>query len=201
MSDLSFGRNLQLMRKKAGLNSKELSTMVGKSPSYVSQIENDRNKCPDYETAYQLMKLVGYEEMKIDGILEYYGIMSPQKEKALLEAELRYIEEQEKRMSDPDYAEAELERQVNLWLDHMEYDLKQRNDTIFSFFNKLIEKDISRAERFIPNIEYLTSTKINFDFFFKLIDLDYQKLSSEEKEEVLELIERFINERSKTNAD
>ncbi|MBD8004559.1 helix-turn-helix domain-containing protein [Bacillus norwichensis] len=75
--DGNIGEYLHLLRRSKKINSTELSKAVGKSAAYISQIENGRNKNPDYKTMYEILKHLGIEENKIEDYLYHFNIYSP----------------------------------------------------------------------------------------------------------------------------
>ncbi|MFK9119113.1 helix-turn-helix domain-containing protein [Peribacillus frigoritolerans] len=78
--DGTLGDYVRLHRKSKKINSKELSISVGKSDSYVSHLENGRNKNPDYFTLYEIFKKLGIAEEKIEDYLYYFHILSPERQ-------------------------------------------------------------------------------------------------------------------------
>lgn len=80
--DGTVGDFIKFWRKVKKINSKELSKIIGKSDSYISHLENNRNKNPDYDTLFEIFKRIGIEEIKIEDYLEYFGFLSPQREAA-----------------------------------------------------------------------------------------------------------------------
>jgi transcriptional regulator with XRE-family HTH domain len=72
--NLSFGDLVKSLRKKAGISSTKLSNMLDKGDAYISQIENNRNKNPDYDTCFKLFEILNVEQDKIKDILTHYNI-------------------------------------------------------------------------------------------------------------------------------
>ncbi|MBU9714458.1 helix-turn-helix domain-containing protein [Evansella tamaricis] len=75
-----IGDFIKKLRKHKKINSIELSRSVGKSDAYISQIENNRNKKPDYSVLYEVFKQLEIEEKKIEDYLEHFGFLSPERE-------------------------------------------------------------------------------------------------------------------------
>lgn len=73
----NFGEYLKSLRIDAKMGSRELSQLINKGTSYVSQIENGRNKNPDYVISYTLLSILGVDTNEIEGILSSYGINPP----------------------------------------------------------------------------------------------------------------------------
>lgn len=78
--DGTLGQFVKFWRKAKKINSKELSKEIGRSDSYVSHLENDRYKNPDYETMYEIFKRIGIKEEKIEDYLFHFNIISPERE-------------------------------------------------------------------------------------------------------------------------
>lgn len=97
MNGIEFGKELKKIRTNAGISSKVLSSKVGKAVTYVSQLENGKIKSPDFETCFKLLEELGVEHGKIEGILDYFGIISPQREKADLELSIKLMEQEEEK--------------------------------------------------------------------------------------------------------
>lgn len=135
-----FGEYLKLLRKRSGIPSKKLANMVNKSAAYVSQIENGRNKRPEFDVAFELLKIVGVDEEKIESILEYYNIVSPLKEQENHEALVQKFEKK--------FLSSDTER--------LRIDLKNRNDKLYTLINEMIENDITTA----TSILRIVSSKI-----------------------------------------
>jgi transcriptional regulator with XRE-family HTH domain len=76
----TLGSFIKFWRKAKKINSKELSNEIGKSDSYISHLENDRYKNPDYETMYKVFKKIGIKEEKIEDYLFHFNIISPDRE-------------------------------------------------------------------------------------------------------------------------
>lgn len=92
-----------------------------KSPAYVSQIEKGRNKKPDYNVLFNIFKTIGVPIDRIEDYLDSFGFMSPEHEKAMIQAALykqnmsmeeyeemqkhedEFWEEHNGKINDPDY--------------------------------------------------------------------------------------------------
>jgi transcriptional regulator with XRE-family HTH domain len=192
-----FTKGLRLIREKADMGSKELSRLIGKGDAYISQIENGRIKNVDYETAFQILKAVNFKEDQIEDTLDWYGIKSPEREKAEVESELRWIEQQEALNNDPGYQE----HLVMQWLDNLSNELKFKNDEIKFALEKLVDKDLSRAEKVVENIYHLlTSNKEYFDFFCSLFANDFTQISTSEREQIVRYINEVFNKKTREDS-
>ena len=56
----------------------------------------------------------------------------------------------------------------------------------------MIEKDLTRAEKLINNLEALISDKDNFDFLSSLFEYDYSRIKLEDRNQLLEIISKFV---------
>lgn len=192
--DEDFGKNLKAMRKIKGIGSRELSRMVGKAETYVSQIERGKIKYPDYQTAYKLMECVGYPG-NIEDLLDIaFHIQDPAREKAYEEYMIERIEQEEKDNYEEylEYKAQEAGMTVMDWLDTKSDELKEKTKKLHELLDKFIDKDYSRAERFINNIDSLTKDKENFNFFINLLGrYDYSKTDSKYKNQLLRVLYEF----------
>ena len=72
---MSFGEYVKSIRIRQGIGSRELSSLVGKGVSYISQIESGRNKNPDYTSSYVILKTLGLTDEDTEDTLNKYGIV------------------------------------------------------------------------------------------------------------------------------
>lgn len=96
--DGTLGDFVKFWRKSKKINSKELAKEIGKSDSYISHLENDRYKSPDYDTLYEIFKRIGIKEEKIEDYLYHFSVISPERE--LWEEEQALIAMQEPSVED-----------------------------------------------------------------------------------------------------
>ncbi|WP_158289578.1 helix-turn-helix domain-containing protein [Paenibacillus flagellatus] len=172
MNGVAFGKEIKKLRKKVGIASKELSQQVGKAVTYVSQLERGLIKKPDYKTSYQLLKRLEIEETKIDGLLDYFGIKSPEREQA-----------------EGDWAAEQAEF---YWLEPEKARLKNKNDRLHQSLKMLIDVDFSAADKLISHIEALTSDKNKFHFLTSLFEYDYSRLTNEERANIIATVKTAI---------
>jgi transcriptional regulator with XRE-family HTH domain len=189
----AFAKYLKIHRNKAGISSKDLARMVGKGSAYVSQIENGRNKKPDYQTAYNLLKIIGINEERIEDILLNFEIISPERlaEEQLIEEES--IRREIELANDQEYQESLIERQIE-WLNSIEQESHNKNDEIFEELSFFINQniDIDAFNNTIDNLHSLVmSMRKNYDdyhFFTKLFKRDLTEFSKESKKRIIEVI-------------
>lgn len=177
MNGIAFGKEIKKLRKKVGIASKELSQQVGKAVTYVSQLERGLIKKPDYFISYELLKRLEIDEKNIDGLLDYFGIKSPERE----QSEAEWATEQSEKISSFD------------WLERDKYILKQKNDRLHVSLSILIDVDIAAADKLINHIEALTVDKGKFEFLTSLFEFDYSKITPEERTQILMAIRSIIN--------
>jgi len=182
MSGIDFGKELKRIRTNAGISSKVLSSKVGKAVTYVSQLENGKIKTPDYNTCFQLLKELGIEEHRIEGILDHFGFISPEREKANLEMNIRLMEEEEARWATGWYSKR--------------YEAVNNRQIIFSkTLSSLLQFDLTRAEKVIGNMASLTEDEDDFDFFCSLFENDFSVLDKKSKREVLKWVTKYVQEK------
>lgn len=167
----TFGNTLRTFREAVDIGSKQLSRMVNKSEAYVSQVENGRNKNPEYETAFKLMECLGHPKQDIKDFLEFYNIrpLDSKKEIKMREDkndstswryEVKFEKSQLKLMK--------LKQELKLFLDH----------------------DFSKAESVINNLYRLIYGEDEvFNFFTSLLETDYTQLNKEQRQSILDQIE------------
>lgn len=177
MNGIAFGKEIKKLRKKVGIVSKELSQQVGKAVTYVSQLERGLIKKPDYNTSYELLKRLEMDEMKIDGVLNYFGIKSPERE----QAEAEWSAQQ-----------ADIESSFD-WLESEKAHLKSKNERLHLSLDMLIDVDFSAANKLINHIEALTIDKSKFYFLTSLFEYDYSKFTSEERTNIISAVMRVVS--------
>lgn len=192
MSGLDFGKELKTWREVARLSSRELSRRVGKAVTYVSQLERGLIKTPDYQTCYMLLKEVGIEESKIEEILNVFNIKSPERLREEELIEQHWIATEERRMREDPEGYMEYKYEQALYVESVR--LKEINDRLHQTLNVLIERDFSKAETVMDNLDDLIRHKDDFSFFCSLFGYDYSSLSLEERDTLLQTIGRFFAE-------
>ncbi|QWU16209.1 Helix-turn-helix [Paenibacillus sophorae] len=184
MNGIDFGQELKRIRTTTGISSKVLSSKVGKAVTYVSQLENGKIKNPDYNTCYALLNELGVDESKIEGILDFFGFISPEKEKANLEMNIKLMEQEEEKWASGWYSKR--------------YDEIHKKQSIFeNTLSSFIQFDLSRAERVIGNLAMLTEEEEDFEFFCSLFENNIASLDSKSKREVLRWVAEYV--RNKQN--
>ena len=202
---LSFGEQLRIMREAKGISSSKLSTAIGKTRSYVSQIERGLIKYPDYNAAYKLMVLVGFEKSKIDDILELFSIYSPEKMKYKLQIEdlidEAWIAKEEELNNDEDYQQHKAEEQIEWYLADSINKLNETNESIYKIFESFINRNLYQAELLLNNIKKMTETKETFNFFCELNQKNFSKLDNDKLNILLNIIEEFIATNENNHSD
>jgi transcriptional regulator with XRE-family HTH domain len=167
----TFGNTLKTFREAAKIGSKQLSRMVDKSEAYVSQVENGRNKNPDYETAFKLMECLGHPKHEIKDFLEFYDIRPVD---SIMEMKLREDKNKstnwryELKFEKSQLKLMKLKQELKLFLDH----------------------DFSKAERVINNLYGLIYGNDEvFNFFTSLLEADYTQLNKVQRQSILDHIE------------
>ncbi len=179
MNGIAFGKELKKIRTSKGVASKELSQSVGKAVTYVSQLERGLIKKPDYYTCQRIMEKLDIDSSRIEGILDHYGIQRPEIEEMLI-------------------AEAEKHSSFD-WMEQNAYRLKNINKQLCHSLDSFIDRDLSKAEEFIPNLLAMMQSEEDFDFIYKFFKNDISSISSSDKKELLSLTLNFINSKYELN--
>jgi transcriptional regulator with XRE-family HTH domain len=177
LNNTTFGDYLKSQRNQRKIASSKLSKEIGKAGAYVSQIERGLIKNPSYEVCYELLRLLNVDEAKIQSVLNYYGIYSDKQ------------------------INAQVIEQDNIdWIDIETSALKLKNSNIHALFDKLIDKDISRADIIVRNLEKLIESKSLFDFLNHFLKYDYSQIDEVDRKELINMMDRFISNRYDTDA-
>lgn len=217
MSINNIGRDIKALRAKRGIGSRELSRLIGKAETYISQLERGLIKKLDYTTAYAVMKHLGFTESGIDEFLDsFYQIKSPARieveaeqrvnldEVRAAEIEQMWIQRREEIDTDREYQVNKLENDmINLesqWMmnlyERLENDVEEiRKELLFN-----IGKNIQTFEPVINNLlSLLTSMRKdrgNFELFVGLFKSDLSVLSEKSKERIIEATNTEIFKRN-----
>ncbi|KIN35908.1 MULTISPECIES: hypothetical protein [Bacillus subtilis group] len=176
------------------------------------QIENNRNKQPDYDTLYKIFQKLGIEEERIEDYLDHFGYWSPEKwEHAEAEAQK---ERQKQLYNDPSYIERELK--------YLDNDVVSRNRSRISNngFDLIKEKSneyMGEVAEVLENIVYEPSGKgfeivsglnkltgemiLNkqlFNFTSKLFNSDLPRL---DEQGMLKVLKTVIEETNRINKE
>lgn len=179
MNGIDFGKELKQLRTSLGVSSKVLSTKVGKAVTYVSQLENGKIKNPDYNTCYQILTELGLEDPKAKGMLDYFGFISPEEERANQELDYRRMKQEE-------------DKWISGWYEKR-FDALYKKHSIFNDeMSRFIQHDISRAEKVINNLAKSSETAEEFDFLCSLLENDFSILDSRNKEKILNLAREAV---------
>ncbi|HHW36239.1 MAG TPA: helix-turn-helix transcriptional regulator [Bacillales bacterium] len=203
----NFGRDVKLLRTKRKIGSRELSRLIGKAETYISQLERGQIKTPDYNTAFQIMKNLGQKEDSIEDILyNFYFIKSPLR----IEAEAEWDRQAELNAQDPEYQQHLLEMQIEAyeqnrylddeeeinrsidWLADLESELSTKNKEIHDEFTFYIDKKLDVFENVIKNLHTIVlsmrKNKENYDFFTTLFKRDLTELNQESKDAIIKVL-------------
>ncbi|WP_188048436.1 helix-turn-helix domain-containing protein [Bacillus sp. CH30_1T] len=209
MSESNIGRDVKELRTKKGIGSRELSRLIGKAETYISQLERGLIKTPDYNTAFEIFKHLGHREDQIeDVLLNFYYIKSPlrvEAEEAWEQQEIenaqdpvyqnakldREIEAHEQRLQLGEYSEEEANRSID-WLLDTETDLNNKVRDIGNELNFFIDKKMDVFEDVINNLHTIvmsmSKNKEDYEFFTKLFKRDLSKFTNDSKNQIVETI-------------
>ncbi|MGG0847885.1 helix-turn-helix domain-containing protein [Peribacillus simplex] len=211
MSINNIGRDIKALRAKRGIGSRELSRLIGKAETYISQLERGLIKKLDYTTAYAIMKHLGFTESGIDEFLDsFYQIKSPARIEVEVEAEQvenwdkvraaeieqMWIQRQEDIDTDPDYQERKLAYELkgfeSQWMMNQYEKMEEKNEEIKKELSFNINKNMQTFEPVINNLYNLLTSmrddRSSFEFFVGLFENDLSTLSKENKERILKTV-------------
>ncbi|MFE7078666.1 helix-turn-helix domain-containing protein [Priestia megaterium] len=201
MINHNFGRDIKALRTKRKIGSRELSRMIGKAETYISQLERGLIKKPDFITAYNIMKHLGWEEKNIEGFLDsFYHIKSPERIAAEEEQVIDWFETQYERRNETDYLENQfsydIETLESKWMADLYKQLEKKNEEIKKELSFNIDTNVQTFESIVRNLHsFLTSmreNRENFDFFVGLFENDLTILSKESQEKILRIVKEEI---------
>ena len=191
MNGLRFGSEVKMLRTNAGIGSKELSRMIGKAVTYVSQLELGKIKSPDYNACYKILEAVGFPKQHIDRHLESFGILSPELEEHWLNANAEYAQAQEAEIEANPDAYFEKWRQ---WYDEDQIsDLKEATTDLHKMLDVFIDRDLSRSQVVIGNMENMLASKQNFEFLCALFTMNLASIPVEKRTDFLESIRNWLS--------
>lgn len=177
----TFGEELKETREEMGIGSRKLSKLIGKTESYVSQIERGVIKKPTYYIAFNLFKQMDMNVEEIITILNKYQIIPESNVDNNLARSFELYNDQLINNKSSNVVD---------WMDEAKREL--RRSTIHSI-NLLIERDYSRAISVLGNLNSLISeSKETYDFICTLINYDYKVLNSNEKIELLNTVDNIF---------
>lgn len=209
MSINNFGRDIKALRTKRKIGSRELSRLIGKAETYISQLERGLIKKPDYNTAYDIMKHLEFTESNIEDFLyKFHHIKSPKRieseadevanweEKRAAEIKEFLLKNQEENDVIQEYPMNKLKKDsINIeseWLTDLIKNLEAKNDEIKMELSFNIENNAQVFENIIDNLHSLLISmrkdRGNFNFFVGLLQNDLSKLSEESKYNILKTV-------------
>ncbi|MFJ7993287.1 helix-turn-helix domain-containing protein [Peribacillus frigoritolerans] len=214
MSINNFGRDIKALRTKRKIGSRELSRLIGKAETYISQLERRLIKKPDYDTAYDIVKHLGFTESGIDEFLyNFYQIKSPEmieaeSEQAAIWEETRadeiekiWIQRHEGIDNAPNYQanNKSTNNMVNFesqWMMELVGKLERKNEEIKEELSFNIDKNAQTFENVITNLHSLLTSmrkdRGNFNFFVGLFENDSSLLNEESKDKILKTLKEEI---------
>jgi len=176
----TFGEELKEIRAMKGIGSRKLSKLIGKTESYVSQIERGVIKKPSYYIAFNLFKQIDLDVEEIITILNKYDILPESHADYDFARSFELVDESINNNSS----------NVLDWMDEPKQAL--RRETIHNI-NIFIEKDYSRAISVLVNFNSLISdNQETYDFICTLLSYDYKVLNSNKKYEFLNTVNNFF---------
>ncbi|PWW08794.1 hypothetical protein DFQ01_101520 [Paenibacillus cellulosilyticus] len=134
-------------------------------------------------TCFQLLEILGVESTKIEPLLDYYGIISPEMEQHNLEMGLRLMEEEEEKWNSG-------------WYEKRYDAVQKRQSLIDKSLNELVRFDLSRAETVIGNIYKLTKDEEDFEFLCTIFDHNFASLDTKGKKELRQIIADFMRKKN-----
>jgi transcriptional regulator with XRE-family HTH domain len=213
MSINNFSRDIKALRTKRKIGSRELSRLIGKAETYISQLERGLIKKTDYDTAFDIVKHLGWEEKNIPDLLDsFYQIKSPERinaeaeevenweEKRATELEQMWIQRLEEINTDTYYQESKLTHdKINFesqWMMELAEQLERKNEEIKMELSFNIDKNAQTFENIINNLHSLLTSmredRGNFNFLVGLFENDLSRLDQVSKDKILNVIKEEI---------
>lgn len=214
MSINNFGRDIKALRTKRGIGSRELSRLIGKAETYISQLERGLIKKPDYNTSFSILKHLGFKESGIEDFLyDYHQIKSPERieseaeevanweEKRVAEIEAMIFQKQDTIDINQEYKENiennDLDWFESEWMKVLYQQLESKNEEIKRELSFNLEKNMKTFESVLENLHSLITSmrkdKGNFDFFVGLFEHDLSILDEESKGKILKVVKEEMD--------
>ncbi|WP_227938419.1 helix-turn-helix domain-containing protein [Alkalihalobacillus deserti] len=189
MNGIEFGKHLKALRIKKGVGSAELSEMVNKATTYVSQLERGKIKKPDYMTSYKLLEKVGYDPDSINLILKKFNIFSPEEQVNRIEKDLQQINQEEMELYFPFQKPHNNQGKIFIsWYESEKSYLKEIRENINIILNEFVEYDLSKAQLVLINVHRLMRSKENFNIFCDIFKHDISSFNSDKTNALLSLL-------------
>ncbi|MCM3444354.1 helix-turn-helix domain-containing protein [Metabacillus halosaccharovorans] len=220
--DGDIGEYLHLLRRSKKVNSTDLSKAVGKSAAYISQIENGRNKNPDYKTMYEILKHLGIEENKIEDYLLHFYIKSPEREaweekQAILamqppteedfeewQKQAEFHEEQEKQ----DIHDGKVDQVFKKYFDETSEDdlvydmIKENIKHMVYVFDDMVEHDLNNAFDLITGLgKVFDEVPTNENLYKFMIKLFSTKVPSLDEKGMLKVLNTLYEELNRVETE
>ncbi|MEC1155623.1 helix-turn-helix domain-containing protein [Cytobacillus horneckiae] len=195
MQEPNLAIDIKNLREKKGIGSRELSRLINKAPTYISQLERGLIKNPDPLILVNIFLHLGHKREAIDDFLyNVYQIETPNRKLA----EEAWIKNEIDQLNDPNYQERLLEGQIEQyeqqmeWLDSIEKKLHERNEEIKRELAFFIDKNIDTFTDVINNLHTLvmkmSKNKADYDFFTQMFKRDISDFNEESKKIIIETI-------------
>lgn len=209
----NFGKDIKALRTKKNIGSRELSRLIGKAETYISQLERGLIKKPDYNTAYDILKHLEFTEGNIEDFLyNFYQIKSPKRIESEAQevanweekraAEIEELLSQKQNTPGSDQADKENKLAYNEksfeseWMIELIKNLEKKNEEIKMELSFNINNNAQTFEPVIQNLHFLLismrKNRENFNFFVGLLENDLSTLSKESKEKILKIAKEEI---------
>lgn len=211
MSEPNLGTDIKLLRIEKGIGSRELSRLVGKAETYISQLERGKIKNPEYDTLYNIFKQLGYqgdieellyrayfiespERMESDEVLrmqEGENQLNPAYQQLMFERDVERELEERKTFKRNHLSIEQLDLQIE-WLAELEQKAKEKNEKVKKELSFFIDKKFDTFSHVIDNLHEMVMSmrknKENYDFFTDLFKHDLTKFNEESKKRIIETI-------------
>lgn len=203
MSIKNIGRDIKALRTKRKIGSRELSRLIGKAETYISQLERGLIKKPDFDTAFAIMQNLGWDEENIEEFLSnFYQINSPERNSAeemqpnWYEERAAEIEEMWIKKNDQGFSanmfESDIKNFQSQWMLDLYERLESKNEEIQKELSFNIDKNAQTFETVINNLHSLLTSmrddRGNFNFFVSLFEKDLTILNEESKNNILKTV-------------
>ncbi|WP_337017321.1 helix-turn-helix transcriptional regulator [Oceanobacillus massiliensis] len=207
--DGSLGEFIKLHRVKQNIKARDLSRELGKGDAYISQIENGRNKQPDYYLLVDIFKKIGIEEVKIEDYLESFEYLSPEREQELVDRQMHKYEmtvEEYKQYeeSEKDIRNSNPEFFINTGDELLKEIINGRLKKINSILKDASIEESGKGFDLVKNIEQalinMQNNKKLYLFLQKFFDNNLSLLNEESLLKVLNTLYKETNKAEEENA-
>ncbi|WP_175637912.1 helix-turn-helix domain-containing protein [Metabacillus schmidteae] len=192
MENVTFGDFIRGLRLKNRISSRDLSSKIGKSFAYVSQLERGNIKKPDYETAYQLLEYLNVNQSEINDILNNKYRFSDNdfsfSNKYNLEIDYNNkLFNTSSIINKNDYNDGEIEDIT-----------KVQSNLLDEYFFSAIVNEMNKMNTVISNLKHLFQDEEGRKFFTSLFSYDLSKLDKKDKLFLLEQLHKIFEQQEET---